>query len=1166
MTRTLQLDDRYTVEEGSIYLSGVQALVRLPLDIHRHDRRRGLETAVFISGYEGSPLAGYDLELLRRQTLMREHAVTLRQGLNEELAANAVQGTQLALGMGRTRGGVSGLWYGKAPGLDRASDAIRHSNLSGTHASGGVLAIVGDDSLAKSSTVPSSSESTLADLGLPTFAPVDAQDVLDLGIHALTLSRVSGLWAGFKISTNVADGSCSALAAPDRVEPILPDVRFDGVAYQHRVTAQLLQPTLGELEHNLVHRRLEIAKRYSRANRINQVVQRSDDDTIGIVAAGSTYLDVRQALRQLGRSGASRPGIRVLRIGMVWPLEADTIREFAQGLREIIVVEEKRSFLETAIKELLYSAADRPAICGKQTPQGQPLLRPEADLTADLIATALASRLAAHDDPPVRTSVQIRPNVQERPRPLLPLATRTPFFCSGCPHNRSTETPDGSLVGAGIGCHGMVALMRDERVGEIIGLSQMGGEGAAWIGMAPYVEDDHLIQNLGDGTFHHSGSLAIRAAVAAGVNITYKLLYNSTVAMTGGQTAVGQLSVPAIVDLLFAEGVKRVVVTTDDPRTYRRTRLPNGTQVRSRDDMVAIQEELARIPGVTVLIHDQECAAELRRKRKRGIIQAPAERAFINQRVCEGCGDCGEKSNCLSVQPVPTEFGRKTVIHQSSCNQDMSCLDGDCPSFLSITPGREPRKFTAIGSIGADAIADPVVTVPTAAFALRITGVGGTGVVTVAQIVSIAAVLDGYFVRALDQTGLAQKGGAVVSDVKVSTQPLEQAGKLAAGECDLYLGCDLLVAAVAANLVAASPERTVAVVSTAEVPTGAMVTDPGAVFPNAGTVTSRIKDATDPERGIFVDAHDLTGTLFGDNQYANIFLLGVALQSGLLPISAASLEAAIELNGVAAADNLQALRRGRQFRSAPAEFAAALAPAPRAGRSPSVPAPAHPLTQLVLAPRSSELERLVRLRVGELVKYQNDSYARRYVEVVERMRKAEDARCPGASQFTEAVARNLFTLMAYKDEYEVARLSLDPDLIAELKATFGEDVSYTYRLHPPILRSLGMKNKVSLGSWFRVCFTGLYAARRVRGTRFDPFGYARVRRVERQLIQDYLQLIDEIAERMDPSNHHSAVELAQAADLIRGYETVKLRNVERYQTRINELRTRFEQPATCDPR
>jgi indolepyruvate ferredoxin oxidoreductase len=1162
-----RLDDRYLIVDGLVHLTGIHALARLPLDQRRADRRAGRRTAVFISGYEGSPLAGYDLELTRQRRLLEEHDVVFRPGVNEELAATAVQGSQLAAAAADSRfDGVTGLWYGKSPGLDRASDAMRHNNLMGTHPSGGALALVGDDPDAKSSTVPGASEQLLADLGLPTLYPADPQDVLDLGLHGVALSRACGLWTGIKIATDVADGSATVQVHPDRIVPVMPDPVIDGQPFAHRVTARMLQPAVTPLERSRNGPRLELARRYAAANGLNRLVRSGAGDRIGIAAAGKTFLDLRQALRILGLDDAelARRGVRLLHLGMIYPVEPGIVARFAAGLREIVVVEEKRSFVESAVKDLLYGRPDAPAVTGKRQPDGTELFKADGQLDSDTIAKGLAARLLAHGGFPSVAHWQQAAAEAARPRRdriELPLLSRTPFFCSGCPHNTSTKTPEGSLVGGGIGCHAMVLLMDEAQVGSVTGLTQMGGEGAQWIGMAPFIERGHLLQNIGDGTFHHSGSLAVRAAVAAGVNITYKLLYNSAVAMTGGQQPAGVMPVAEITRTLAAEGVRRIIITTGEPGRYRREKLPDGVAVWSLDRVVAAQEALAKVPGVTVLIHDQECATELRRKRKRGLAPAPAERVLINERVCEGCGDCGRKSNCLSVQPVPTEFGRKTQIDQSSCNQDFSCLDGDCPSFLTVVAGTV-GKAGQPGKAGArrvapllDAAAIPAPARPAASgpHVTRITGVGGTGVVTLSQILSTAAMLAGRQVRALDQTGLAQKGGAVVSDVKIADTEMELASKAAAGECDLYLGCDLLVAADPKNLAAADPARTIAVVSTTEVPTGAMVVDTSASFPDAGVITGRIRRGTRGADAVFLDARRLAETLLGEDQFANILLTGAAFQAGALPLPAEAIEQAITLNGVKADANLQAFRRGRQAVADPAAFAAALTgldpPSPAAPE----PAEATAVASLVAAADGSELARIVTLRTADLIGYQDAGYARRYAELVERVRRAEAERVPGGGELAEAVARYLYKLMAYKDEYEVARLSLDPAVAADVRSRFGAGARMSYRLHPPLLRALGARKKLTLGPWFRPVFGVLVRMRRLRGTRLDPFGYTSVRRTERELIAEYTQLIDRLLASLSPGNHALAVELASLPDEVRGYEQVKLDNVTRYRERLVEL-------------
>ncbi|WP_435121154.1 indolepyruvate ferredoxin oxidoreductase family protein [Amycolatopsis thermoflava] len=1130
---TFTLDERYVRETGTVYLTGVQALVRVVLDRVRQDRRAGRDTAAFVSGYEGSPLAGFDLELARHGKLLDEHAVVHRPGLNEELAATSVMGSQLAAGLGSLRtDGVTGFWYGKAPGLDRATDALRHANLAGTHPRGGAVALVGDDPNAKSSSVPCASEHALADLAMPVFFPADSQDVLDHGRHAVELSRASGLWTAMKIVANVADAAGTAVVDPSWTAPVLPEG-----AYGHRPSSRLLGPELATLEHSLHRVRSPLALEYLRASGVNRIVRSGPGDRIGIVTAGKSYLDLRQALRALGldEDALARFGIRILKLGVIHPVEPGVITDFAQGLDEIVVVEEKRALIEPAVKEILYGRTGAPRVHGKTGPDGRVLFTELGELDPDVIAKGLARLLG--DIEPVRAWQGRR----RRERIAVPLLARTPYFCSGCPHNSSTKVPDGTLVGGGIGCHTMALFMEPDQVGDVIGITQMGGEGAQWIGMAPFVEARHLVQNIGDGTFTHSGSLAVRAAVAAGVNVTFKLLHNSAVAMTGGQDAVGALPVHKLAELLLVEGAAKVVITSDQPRRLRRLRFPRGVEVRSRDDLLRTQEELAATPGVTVLIHDQECAAEKRRKRRRGKQETPATKVFINERVCEGCGDCGVKSNCLSVQPVETEFGRKTRIHQSSCNVDYSCLNGDCPSFLTVVPGDGKRR-KQIGSLEASELPEPRHA--EGDVAVRITGIGGTGVVTVAQILATAAVLDGRHVRTLDQTGLAQKGGAVVSDVKITTDPVEQAPKVAAGECDLYLACDPLVAADPAHLTVADRDRTIAVVSTSEIPTGRMIIDTAVSFPEQSSIRSVLDGAT--ARGHYLDARAAAEALFGDDQFANILQLGAAYQTGALNVSAAAIERAIEINGTAVAANLQAFRRGRQLVADPDALAAELVPAPAAPGTPADPAAVRRVRSLVRA-EGGELARLLDVRIPDLIAYQDEDYARAYAEFVEQVRSRA-----GDGAVTQAVARNLYKLMAYKDEYEVARLSLDPALRAEIEAEFGPGARYAHQFHPPVLRALGLNRKIALGPWAQPVLRLLRAGRRLRGTRFDLFGYARVRRVERQLIIEYRDAISK-ALRVSEANEPALLELAELPDAVRGYEDIKLANVAAYRQRQAEL-------------
>jgi indolepyruvate ferredoxin oxidoreductase len=1147
MTETVarpQLSDRYTATSGRVQLTGVQALARLPIDQHRRDLAAGLNVGTFISGYEGSPLAGYDTELSRMKQLLDGCDVTFVPGLNEEAAATSVQGSQLACTLPEaTRDGVIGIWYGKAPGLDRATDALRHGNLMGTHPRGGALVLAGDDPAAKSSTFPCTSDAALADMNIPYLYPADSQDVLDLGRHAIELSRASGLWTGLKIVTAVADGSSTVDLAADWPAPRLP-----AGAGTHVPTARLLHPTLGQLERDLVTNRLRLATEYARLNQLNKIVGRAPGDVLGIVAAGHTYLDVLAALGRLGigEDGLASSRVRLLRVAMPWPLEEETVREFAGGLEEILVVEEKRSFLEAAIRDVLYGGQDQPAVTGKRDAGGSELIPAYGELDADAITGPLRQRMTA------RGIAAVPAPARPAERTMLPLvsppvASRVPYFCSGCPHNSSTKPLPGTLVGAGIGCHALVMLMDEEQAGTVTGVSQMGGEGMQWIGMAPFLDRDHFTQNIGDGTFDHSGSLAVRAAIAAGANMTYKLLYNRAVAMTGGQRPASGMTVPQIVRLLQAEGVAKVIVTTEDLSRYRNTKMPNGVAVWDRSRLDEAQRVLAATRGVTVLVHDQECATEKRRQRKRGKLAQPAARVFINERVCEGCGDCGRTSNCLSVQPVPTEFGRKTRIHQSSCNVDYSCLDGDCPAFMTVVPAKSSAgRAQAAGTITADELPAPHRVVEADSFGIRLTGVGGTGVVTVSQVLATAGLIAGWHARSLDQTGLAQKGGAVVSDVRFSRSGQAPTNKLGAGECDLYLGCDLLVAADPKNLTVTDADRTVAVVSVAEVPTGPMVSDPARSFPDRAAVSQPITDRV-RDGAVLLDVRQVVLGLFGDDQFANVFLVGAGFQTGALPLPPDAIEEALRVNGVAVEKNIQAFRRGRQYVADPAAVLS-LAGLGAAGLdSPTAPDPGE-----------SSLDRLIRTRADDLIAYQDDAYARRYLGVVERVRAAEQDKTPGSTALTEAVARYLYKLMAYKDEYEVARLSLEPSLGAGLEAEFGPGARASWRLHPPVLRALGLKRKIALGPWFVPAFGVLRALRGVRGTRMDPFGRTRVRVVERELIEEYLGLVDQLTGRLSPATAALAVKLAALPDMVRGYEDVKLRNVEAYHQSLAELRGQLD--------
>ncbi len=1128
----IRLEDRYTQADGEVFLSGIQAIVRMLLDQHRADAAAGRQTAIFACGYPGSPLAGFDRELESLGEIATAHDLVHQPGVNEELAATAVWGSQLASTLpGPRYDGVVGVWYGKTPGVDRASDALRHSNFGGSDPRGGMVAICGDDPEAKSSTLPTVSETLLAALHIPVLAPGSVQEVLDLGRHAIACSRASGLWTALKVSTIVADATATANAGPGRVVPVMPEVLDGGAPYVHRPSGQLLPPASLELERTLLGVRTELVRAYARENGLNRIVAEGIPTRVGVIASGSGYHQLIEALDDLGAAGH----VRILKLAMIHPLDPEVVREFAAGLDEIVVVEEKGPFIEPAVRNALYGGPDMPLVTGERDDGGAPLVPATGVLTPDVIARAVGARLLHHEDlPAIGQRVSELDAIAHR-APVLVGPARTPHFCSGCPHSVSTRAPDDALVGAGIGCHTMIMLTPAGR-GQVAGVTQMGGEGAQWIGAAPFIEARHLLQNLGDGTFHHSGSLAIRAAVAARLDVTYKLLYNQTVAMTGGQTPTGQMTVAEIAQSLAAEGVGRIIVTTEDTGRYAGVALPAIAEVRDRSQLAAAQRELAQTPGVTVLIHDQACATEVRRARKRGTLAEPGYRVVINERVCEGCGDCGAKSGCLSLEPVQTEFGRKTRIDQTSCNTDLSCLDGDCPAFMRVVAPKTDHGTRPAPRRPGVELPEPVACVGPDDVRVRLVGIGGTGVVTISQVLGMAALLDGHHAAGLDQTGLSQKAGPVVSDVRLATQPIDGGVNVAGGHTDLLLGFDVLGSSTVKNLAAADPQRTVAVVSTSVSPTVGMVIDvdaPGADVPAA---IGAINDLTRADDNVFLDAHALALAMFGNAMPANVIVLGAAWQRGAIPLSIDALRQAFTLNGVAVETNLAALEWGRAAVAAPEIVAAELE---RPAATVALGAPARALVDAA-APEPGELRRRVEIRVDDLQGWGGTKAARRYARDVAAVRELEARRLAGTTAVVEAYATGLHKLMAYKDEYEVARLHLD-GLRDQPKGT-----KVTLLLHPPLLRAMGMDRKVGLGRWFVPFLRVLRAGRRLRGTPLDVFGHTKVRRVERALPAQYTELVSQALQAATPETAATVCRIAALPDVVRGYEELKLAGVERF--------------------
>jgi indolepyruvate ferredoxin oxidoreductase len=1155
------LTDRYTKDQGRVFLSGVQALARIPLEQLRVDRIHGLNTAAFVSGYPGSPLAGFDREAAIAAKLAGELPYVAQPGLNEELAATAVMGSQLINTAGARYDGVVGVWYGKAPGLDRACDAIRHAVFTGTSRYGGVVALVGDDPSAKSSTLPSSSDATLVDLHIPILYPGDVQDAIDLGRHAIALSRASGLWTSLKIVAGVADGTGTVDLDLLRVQTIIPTMEVNGELWVPHPSGRLLGPATLAMEREFQDVRSELARRYGVENHLNRITASPIDPWIGIAACGYTYFETLAALRLLGLDtieAVERAGIRLLQLRMPVPLDVGIVREFAHGLREIFVIEEKNPTLEWLIKDALYGWNERPVVVGKRNEVGERLIPANGHADADAIVGPLRSRLAG------RLGDRLAP-LPRKPRELIALSSeRTPFFCSGCPHNTSTKVPDGALYGAGIGCHGMTMLMPEDRVGVLAGVGAMGNEGAQWIGMAPFVDTPHFIQNLGDGTFFHSGQLAIQFAIAAKANITYKLLYNGTVAMTGGQDAQGALDVVTVTKILQLQGVARVLITTDDVDRYAKGSLASSVEVWDRSRVVEAQEMLAKISGVTVLIHDQACAAENRRDRKRNLIPTPKFRVLINERVCEGCGDCGEKSNCLSVQPIDTPFGRKTHIDQTTCNFDYSCLQGDCPSFMTVE--LEPKasgKTVERNDVDLAVLSEPTRKVADDC-TIRIPGIGGTGVVTVAQILGTAAMLGGRHVRGLDQTGLSQKAGVVVSDLQITTNAAAPTNKATNGSVDVLIAFDLLGAASDAQLSGASVDRTVVVGSTSTTATGQMVVHPDMAVPSVDDLRARINGVSRSAENVWIDAATVTEAIFGDTTMANILQVGVAYQSGLIPISSVEIERAIELNGVAVERNIAAFRYGRLWVVNPSKVPTS---------HPSDPGKKPVLTPVLSRSLSLRIEKvtsdaalreLLCSRTEDLIGYQSVAYASQYLSDVERIAKREMTVLPGSVLLTESVARYLHKLMAYKDEYEVARLLLLPESVDAVEAIGGSPKSLRWHLHPPMLRSLGMNNKLKLGQSFRPALTTLRKMKRLRGTPLDIFGYADLRKQERALINEYRGVVDQLLESLSPANIRSAAAIASLPDLIRGYEHRKVAAIARFHEALAASLAKFLGPVAVD--
>jgi indolepyruvate ferredoxin oxidoreductase len=1173
------LDDKYSLENGRAFMSGVQALVRLPMLQKKRDGMAGLNTGGFISGYRGSPLGGYDQALWQAKKHLAAQNIVFQPGVNEELGATAVWGSQQLdlYPQGNKFDGVFGIWYGKGPGVDRCSDVFKHANMAGTAKHGGVIAIAGDDHIAKSSTAAHQSDHIFKACGLPVFFPSSVQDILDMGLHAFALSRFAGVWSGMKTIQEIVESASSVFVDPDRIDIVTPTdfAMPEGGLHIRWPDAPL------EQEARMMDYKWYAALAYIRANKLNHNVISGANDRFGLIASGKAYNDTRQALHDLGLDEAAchRLGIRLHKVNVVWPLEATITRDFAQGLSEILVVEEKRQVIEYQVKEELYNwrADVRPNVLGKfdeaegddtggewsqPNPSQNWLLRAQADLTPAIIGKAIAKRLkklGVDADTAARIDARIALiEAKERSLEVLTIKSedRTPWFCSGCPHNTSTRVPEGSRAVAGIGCHYMTVWM-DRSTNTF---SQMGGEGVSWVGQAAFTNDKHIFANLGDGTYYHSGLLAVRQSIAAKVNITYKILFNDAVAMTGGQPVDGTMKVPEMSRELHAEGVGKILIVTDEPEKYEahdiKSRLAPGVTVHHRDDLDALQKQLREEPGTTVIIYDQTCATEKRRRRKRGTMADPAKRVVINELVCEGCGDCSVQSNCLSVEPVETEFGRKRRINQNSCNKDYSCVKGFCPSFVTVEGGqlKGKKKQASRPDPTRLAVPEPVLPLAEVPWGIVVAGVGGTGVITIGQLLGMAAHLEGRGVVTQDAAGLAQKGGATWSHIQIANRmDAILTTKVGTAEADVVIGCEAIVTANKATLATMREGRTFVAINTHGTPTAAFVTNPDWQFPE-GNCEAVVAAAVGAANVGLLDAEAISVQMLGDSIYSNPLMLGYAWQKGRVPLAHASLMRAIELNGVQIESNKLAFEWGRRAAHDLAAVQSLMKPEGSGGR------PGQAAQVIEFVRKGGDLDAMVAKRVAFLTDYQDASYAAQYQQFVDKVRQAE---APfDSKKLSEAVARYLFKLMAYKDEYEVARLHTDKSFLEKIANDFEGDYKLNYHLAPPLTskkNDKGELQKSAFGPWMLTGFKLLAKLKGLRGTALDVFGKTEERKTERALIVEYRAAIDELLRGLKAGNLALAAEIARLPEEIRGYGHVKDRHLAAVRPKWAALMSRWRQ-------
>lgn len=1140
----VSLDDKYILEDGTAYMSAIQALVRIPLAQRWRDNAAGLNTAGFISGYRGSPVGGFDYALTRAKKFLDKENIVFQPGLNEELAATSVWGSQqVNMFEGARHDGVFGIWYGKGPGVDRTGDAFRHANAAGSSKHGGVLVIAGDDHAAKSSTLPHQSDHSFYGTMLPMLYPANIQEFVEYGLLGIAMSRYSGCWTAYKVTSETAETTATVDLSGERRSILLPDdTEFEMPVGGLNIRAN---DHWREQDFRLQRYKVFAAMAFAKKNNIDQTIMNSSKPRFGIITSGKSYGDVRQALFELGidRQVAEKIGLRLYKVGMPWPLEPEGVKNFCEGLEEILIVEEKRELIENQLKQQLFNwRADlRPQVVGKYDEKGNWLLPPENELSVSQITHVIAERISRfYKNQRVSEKLAYFDCQDKLKKNYTAPLDRTPYFCSGCPHNSSTKVPEGSRATAGIGCH-IMSMWMDRNTSTY---TQMGGEGTPWIGQAPFTDTKHIFANIGDGTYFHSGVLAIRASIAANTNITYKILYNDAVAMTGGQPHDGELTVPSIAKQMVGEGARKIWILTEDLTRYKnRSEIPAHIPVLHRDEMEQIQLQAREVEGCSVIIFDQTCAAEKRRRRKRGTYPDPAKRLFINDMVCEGCGDCSVASNCVSIEPVETEFGRKRRINQSSCNKDYSCVNGFCPSFVSVIGG-ELRK-TKAGGFEEQLLNIPMPNLPplNEVYNVLVTGVGGTGVLTIGALLGMAAHVDGKYSSVLDMTGLAQKGGAVLSHIRLGPNSDElRTPHIVTGSADLLLGCDLVVSASPSAHDVISKNKTRAVINSERIPVASFVNNNNMDFKEAALIKS-IKDSTLEKDRHFIAASEIATALMGNAIATNIFMLGYAWQKGLVPLSFKAIERAIELNGVAIEQNKKTFACGRLA--------------------------AHDLSAVekiikpLLEPSGAEeiattLEDIIDRRVKMLTNYQNSDLSTRYMALVERASKADSK-----GDFAKDVARNYYKLLAYKDEYEVARLYTDGDFIKKIAAQFEGDYSLKFHMAPPIMEKknkiTGKVSKREFGPWMFKALKLLAKAKVLRGTAFDIFGYSTERKAERQLIKEYEEIVEILLDKLDAGNYQLCQEIACFPDAIKGYGSVKEDNIRTALLRFEKLKLQLDE-------